>query len=201
MRTDKIALDADGVLVDFVSAAYASLYGRGRFDSSVEYAKYSIRQEVFYKNYPRGDYNMHNALGCSKESCWDKLDTVRFWSTVAPYEGAHTFVNQVLRIATRRFASVFIVTKATRNPSTLGPKAAGLASFGLPVYVVWSGDKSPFDDGRTLLVDDSEENCNNWTGPVIEFPQLWNSRHKEVEDPLRPRYDIVLSEIRKELHA
>jgi hypothetical protein len=195
MQTDKIALDADGVLMDFVTAAYS--YTAEKLVPGEHCSPKTI--EWFYQDYPRGSYDMHAALGLSKQACWDLLDTVAFWKTVQPYSGAHEFVNQVLRLATRKFASVFLVTKTTRNPVTAGAKAEGLAQFGLPVYVVWAGDKSPFDDGRTLLIDDCEENCNDWCGPVIEFPQLWNPRHSVVQDPLSPRYDVVLSEIRKEL--
>jgi hypothetical protein len=188
MKVHRIILDGDGVLADMVTAAIKWL---GSWNDA--------KIQRFYARYPRGDYNMAGAFGLTKEVCWSQLDTPRFWATVEPYAGAQEFVNQVLRVANKRYVSVAIATQATWNPLTLGTKAQGLAVFGLPTYVIWNGKKDFLDDGRTLLVDDCADNCDKWTGPVVEFPQVWNRRHKEVKDPLKPVYDVVLHEIIKEL--
>lgn len=188
MIIHRIVLDSDGTLCDMVTAAAKWL---GTWSAA------KIKQ--FYARYPRGDYKMAQAFGMTTAACWKQLDCPEFWATVRPYPHAHEFVNQVLRITNKRYVSVAIATQATWNPMTLGPKAQGLAAFGLPVYVVWNGKKGFLDDGRTLLVDDCAANCDAWSGPSIEVPQLWNSRYAEVQDPLNPRYDLVLNEIREEL--
>ena len=184
----RIVLDADGVLTDFCSAA-ALAHG------------WTVKR--FFKGYPRGQYGINQYMGLASEYFWKPLDTPEFWSKVPFYRGAPEFVRNVLRISNRFGQQVVVATQATANPATLGAKAELLATLGLPLYCCWNGDKKPFDNGTTLLVDDCDQNLAMWQGPAILVPQLWNSNNGTPflvrwQDYGCPNYGSLLSRIRAE---
>jgi hypothetical protein len=185
----KIALDADGVLMDLVSAVFYWFRPEAKAED----------ERAFYDSYPKGSYEISAALGMTYSKCWFTLDCPAFWKTVAPYDDAHKFVNAVLRVANEKYVKVILVTRMTRSPETASAKLQALSAFGLPTYLVWNGSKEPFDDCKTLLVDDCDGNIDAWVGPSILFPQIINSAWRDAGEPRKPCYDKVLEKIREHL--
>ncbi len=189
MILTRIVLDSDGVLMDMHAAAHAAGQKKWGYQGSLE---------TWYANYPKGSYRLHDAFNVPAKDCWELFDTPEFWGTVKAYPGAAEFVNAVLRLGNVHRVQVVIATQATADPATTGPKMQGIANaFHMPTYCIWGGKKDPLDDGHSVLVDDCPDNLDRWSGPTIEFPQLWNQRHALVEDPSRPRYKLVLEELKE----
>ena len=181
----RVALDADGVLMDFVSAAFYWFNPTAKAED----------ERAYFAQYEKGQYELSKTLGMSREECWKSLDTPEFWTTVLPYSWAEQFVNAVLRVTNRTRVSVVIVTRMTNDPGTASAKLQGLRRFELPTYLVWNGTKEPFDDENTLLIDDCDQNVFDWGGPSILFPQFWNSSWSDAGEPRAPCYDKVLERL------
>lgn len=153
-----IFLDMDGVLCDFVGAAF-KLHGK-EFDPCM---------------FPRGQYALEPVLGVTTKEFWTRIDEAgqSFWEDLEPYPWAIDLVN-----ALDQFASVVISTSPSRHSSSYAGKRRWLQKHGMhKIPSMFGANKFLMSRPGRVLVDDSERNTEMWDlhgGLAVLFPQPWN---------------------------
>lgn len=155
-----IFLDMDGVLCDFVSAAFRA-HGK----------------EFCSATYPKGEYRIERVLGVTYDQFWVNIDGLgnNFWPTLKPYSWMQRLVAKVFEFD----SEVKIATSPSENPNSWSGKQFWLRWHGLGHIRAKMGDEKWLlaAPGR-CLIDDSDENVNEFRaagGDAILFPQPWNS--------------------------
>lgn len=153
-----IFLDMDGVLCDFITAAF-SAHGM-RFDP---------------EDYPRGEFACEKILGITANEFWRRVDSggEAFWENLEPYPWALDLVKELQQID-----RVIIATSPSRSPASYSGKRRWLQKMGLCRLDSMFGSQKWLMSrpGRTL-VDDSHHNTVAWEGEggrAIVIPQPWN---------------------------
>lgn len=161
-----IFLDMDGVLCDFVSAAYAA-HGRV-FDPDA---------------HPRGVWHLEKVLDCTTKQFWQKIDFAgeSFWENLEPYPWCHRLVKEL-----QHFGDLVIATSPANHPGSYSGKRRWLQKMGLANIPSMFGSKKYLmaQEGR-ILVDDSNDNCARWDaagGTSILVPQPWNDGTLKRDD-------------------
>lgn len=159
----------DGVLCDFISAAF-SAHGV-RYDPTT---------------YPRGQFACESVLGVTTNEFWRRIDFGGecFWENLEPYPWAIDLVKELQRIE-----KVVIATSPSRSPASYSGKRRWLQKMGLcKLDAMFGAQKWLMSRPGRVLVDDGEHNTTKWTkegGSVYLVPQPWN--HAE------PVSDLVTS--------
>jgi 5'(3')-deoxyribonucleotidase len=154
-----IFLDMDGVLCDFISAAFA-----------VHGSKYDP------KSYPSGEFDCEKILGCSKAEFWQKIDFCgeSFWENLEPYDYTIRLVNEL-----QQLGNVVIATSPSRSPYSYSGKRRWLQKMGLSHLDSMFGSKKWLMAGSgRILIDDAIHNTEAWEqhgGASILVPQPWNN--------------------------
>jgi len=160
-----IFLDMDGVLCDFVSAAF-SAHG-STFDP---------------KDYPRGGFALDEVLGCTTAEFWRRIDFAGeyFWENLEPYPWADVLFRELQQVD-----EVIIATSPSRSPASYSGKKRWLRYMGMHgVQSMFGSRKYLMSKPGRILVDDGEHNTTQWEregGQAILVPQPWN-RAKPTED-------------------
>lgn len=153
-----IFLDMDGVLCDFISAAF-SAHGQ-RYDAA---------------SYPRGQFQCENILGVTTNEFWRRIDFggESFWENLDPYPWAMDLVKEL-----RGIDRVVISTSPSRSPASYSGKRRWLQKMGLcHIDAMFGAQKWLMSKPGRTLIDDAEHNRIVWEqegGRVILVPQPWN---------------------------
>jgi len=159
-----IFVDMDGVLCDFITAAF-SAHGE-RFDP---------------EKYPRGEFECEKILGVTTSEFWRRVDFggEAFWENLDPYPWALDLVKELQQID-----RVVIATSPSRSPASYSGKRRWLQKMGMcRIDSMFGAQKWLMSRPGRTLVDDGEHNTTAWTregGTSILIPQPWN--HAESVD-------------------
>lgn len=173
-----IFLDMDGVLCDFVSAAFTA-HGH-RFDAS---------------KYPRGEFACEKILGVSTNEFWRRIDFggEAFWENLEPYPWALDLAKELQQID-----RVFIATSPSRSPASYSGKRRWLQKMGLcRLDAMFGSQKWLMSRPGRILVDDGEHNILPWInegGQAILIPQPWNNAN-----PVRDVVGYVCNSLRSQV--
>lgn len=171
-RLERIFLDMDGVLTDFVRAV---LHLHGQPDA--------------LNNWPLGERDIPKVLNLSRTQYWKLIDAQGgdFWASLEPFPWFMALVELV-----REFAPMTILTSASLSPSSLEGKVRWMCQH-FPKekgrqfndYLI-SPHKHLLARSQRVLIDDSGANVDAFRlagGQAILFPQPWNSNYA-ITDPL-----------------
>jgi len=153
-----IFLDMDGVLCDFVSAAF-SAHG-STFNP---------------QEYPRGEFAIESVLGCTTKEFWRRIDFAGeyFWEHLEPYPWAEVLFRELQRVD-----EVIIATSPSRSPASYAGKQRWLRYMGMNgVQSMFGSRKYLMAKPGRVLVDDGEHNVTPWIregGQAVLVPQPWN---------------------------
>jgi 5'(3')-deoxyribonucleotidase len=169
-----IFLDMDGVLCDFVSAAF-SAHG------------------VTFKpdEYPRGEFACEKIIGCTSSEFWRRIDFAGeyFWENLEPYPWAKSLFEELQLID-----EVIIATSPSRSPASYAGKRRWLRHMGMHgVQSMFGSRKYLMAKPGRVLIDDGEHNVKPWIregGQAVLVPQPWN--HAE---PVADMVEHVLSQL------
>jgi 5'(3')-deoxyribonucleotidase len=176
-RKLRIYLDLDGVLCDFVSAAYRA-HGR-------EY-----HGEVL-------GWNFFEAWGMSATQFWNGIDAIGepFWSGLSPYPWA----GELHRLVAKYDPEYRVATSPSEHPSSAAGKVSWIHEH-LPGVTGkrrhLTSSKAELAKAGRVLIDDSKANCAEWCaagGRAILFPASHNGL-------LAPSGDVV-AYVKSELQA
>ncbi len=159
MRT--ILLDMDGVIVNFVEGA-----------NKVHY-----KTPIIWNR-----WEAYKDAGLTTSDFWEKITNKgeRFWYELEPYPWA----NELINILTRQFGLNIIFCS---TPAKDGYSAAGKMHWLEKYYPTYAGDfiltprKDILSNSGCIMLDDSDDNINAYSGDRILFPQPWNKnkgKHK-----------------------
>lgn len=170
---ERILLDVDGLLADFVEGA-------------VRWHK------AFYPNYPHDPesqteqtaYDIAGIFGMEQASFWEPLG-FKFWSGLKPTP----FMGEVLELLEGRFGqkNICLATSPCDTFGCLEGKKAWILKH-VPQYRRrrhFGSAKEFFAAPWSALIDDYTKNCNAFVkagGTAFLFPSPWNARFKE--DPV-----------------
>lgn len=163
-----IFLDMDGVLCDFVSAAF-SAHG----------------QKFNPNDYPRGVFACEKILGVTTNEFWRRVDFggEAFWENLDPYPWALDLAKELQQID-----RVIIATSPSRSPASYSGKRRWLQKMGLcRLDAMFGAQKWLMSRPGRVLVDDGEHNVVAWLhegGQAILVPQPWNGA-SPVDDVVR----------------
>ena len=166
----KIALDVDGVLVDFVGAT-ARLMG---FDPAVV---------TMWDYYP--------AIGISEAEFWKKIEAVGadFWLNIDPYP----WMGELLDRCKATAPTILLTTPSKAASSAAGKVLWMQHHFGHGFRDYLIGPKKEFcARPDTVLIDDSDANVNKFRehgGHAILFPRPWNDNRHLTSDPMAHTLD------------
>lgn len=160
-----IYTDLDGVVADFMSGVIEVLYGKTAI-------------EPIMRGWPKGEYDMAEALGQSLDYIWKAIDRegATFWRELKLYGWSIPLVNQLCSLGDVVFLS---------GPSEDGSSAHGKVDWIKQHFSLRANDyiltpaehKWRLANDHAILIDDSADNCNAWAaagGTAILFPQPWN---------------------------
>ncbi len=157
-----IYLDMDGVCADFIKSAMKI-----------------FKREDLYTNWPKGIYNVEEAIGISPAEFWKEIGKggYKFWSTLEELPEFKEMYAALLKIG-----DVYFCTSPSRDPDSLKGKLMWLqdrfgGSFRNYIFIK---DKHLLAKKDSFLIDDFDENCEKFLkagGNSILFPQDWNSNN------------------------
>lgn len=171
-----IFLDMDGVLCDFVSAAFR-VHGK----------------EFKPEAYPRGVFNLETVIGCSTAEFWHRIDNAGedFWTNLEPYPWAKELTNELLALD-----RVIIATSPSHSPNSYSGKRKWLIRMGFSrLQSMFGSSKQLMARPGRWLVDDAEHNISAWRdegGRAVIVPQPWNFA-APVSDPVEYVLDHLLN--------
>lgn len=171
-----IFLDMDGVVCDFISAAFR-VHG----------------SEFNPATYPRGEWSIAKVLGITETQFWEKIDAVGedFWPGLVKYPWAEELIACVERHVGPNWS--FCTTPSRAHFSSSGKVLWIQEEFGSRFRRYHIGeDKHHFAQSQHLLIDDSTANCQKFTGAgghAILFPQPWNIG--AAENPVQHVYGLL----------
>lgn len=162
MKIDRILLDVDGVLADWV-AGVCRLFDRDQSEMEAEWGH---------------DYDICSVLGCSTSEMWRRVDEAGedFWANLEPYPWA----DQLYDLC-RSLAPTTILTSPSHDPTSLAGKLRWLDEhMGKGEHFrkfLIGPDKVACARPGALLIDDRDANCDDFRsygGQAIVFPRPWN---------------------------
>jgi len=170
MNTKTILIDLDGVIVDFVTAAF-EVFGvyAGHFDYPTE-AGFDVLAAL---NKLREFDNAGKPI--SSNEFWNgTLAIESWWRSLNPYPGAIDFVNDLCNIG-----DVYLATSPTLAPQCASGKMLWIQDR-LPKlgrkFMIGSA-KELMARPDSILVDDREANCQKFVvagGQAVLVPRPWN---------------------------
>jgi 5'(3')-deoxyribonucleotidase len=170
---DKVFIDIDGVVADFVSAVIA-LHGTSP-ESVIPYM--------------RGSYDIQAHLGISAKKFWGAIsEEPTFWEELDKTKEA----DQILETIRRRAGTnieIFFLSAPSLSPLSHYGKAAWIKKH-YPEYLsklILTGHKYLLATRNSVLVDDSDAKIDAFRkagGKAILFPRPWNSLHQFSEIPM-----------------
>jgi 5'(3')-deoxyribonucleotidase len=159
---DRIYIDMDGVLVDWMSQVLEEI---GRPGKLIQH------------------WDMREVGG------WDHVKssftpTVAWWENLPKYEWAEDLV-----AACERRAKVYILSSCRWHPSAYEGKTLWIRKHfpHLEKTFVAAHSKDACASEYTLLIDDYDENIDafeEYSGYTILFPRTWNTARGDAHDPL-----------------
>lgn len=164
MKIERIFLDMDGVLVDFVGGVL-KLFGK----------------EDLLETWPPGEYNLGAVLGLSLNKIWRKIDDAPCW-----WQGleSYAWASNLRDVCLYYDVPVTIATSPSRSPWSASGKVQWIQSFlgkRFRNYII-TPDKSLLSRPGAVLIDDSDANCKAFDtvsngGVAVTFPRPWNRLH------------------------
>lgn len=195
---DAIYVDLDGVLGDFVSAAFLA------------HKKDPI---VMYKAWTPGDYEaLPKLCEVDEKGFWDGINDYRpEWmrnggSSSGGTPGAWIWENEVkaypwadlLWNMCEERAETWVMTSPARSAGSAYGKVKWLQAWkgeAFRKYVI-APNKAHLSRKGALLIDDDPKNVAKWAergGETIQFPRLWNPRFERADRPM----ETVIPELLK----
>jgi len=158
------AIDMDGVVADFVSAA-ARAHG------------------VMISEWPAGEYDICKVFRIPSNRFWGALDSEAFWSGIP----LTSFADELMYLLNGK--EKFFLTSPTMSPQSLAGKCRWIQAMypKMGRKFLIGPQKHYCARPGTCLVDDSDANVNEFRkagGQAVLVPQPWNSAHDHVEDRL-----------------
>ena len=160
-----ILMDMDGVLVDFVGGVLRH---------------FNVNTNKL-KDWKPGDYHIEKFLGLDEVDFWACLKT-DFWSSLNWHPEASIFIRLLQEID--HVGHRWALCSSPGNAYGAHGKIIWLEQHMPNVYAqhqwVFTPDKSLLASGKTVLIDDSDHNCNNFRacgGQAILVPRHWNTQH------------------------
>lgn len=176
-----IFIDMDGVLADFISAAFRA-HGQ-EFDAAT---------------YPRCEWEITRVLGTSDSDFWAVIDALPdFWRNLPSYP----WFRDLLDEAEETGCEVRILTTPSRHGHSYRGKREWLDDHGIGIPAILFGnsrDKALLARSDRLLIDDSGKNVDMFRkagGQAILFPQVWNENYDLADDPMatvRQHFAVLL---------
>lgn len=168
-----ILLDMDGVLADFVNAAFEA-HGR-----------------EFNPDACMG-YNLLNEFSMTKEDFWAPIDNYEFWRGLEPYPWSVGLLRQLSEIA-----PVVLVTTPSKSSDCLKAKREWVEDHLPPMYrdIVMGESKELTASENTLLIDDCDRNVRKFResgGEAIVFPQPWNSGWERLKSTFYDNHGLYI---------
>lgn len=157
----KVYLDMDGVLADFrrgVCEAFGFPYDN------------PSRKWIFWDDWPDVTSEMVDAV-CTQEF-WQSLN----WT----HDGVDIFIAVFEKF---RVEQIYLLTAPMSNYQSAGGKILWLRKHGLQLekhLIITQASKSLFAGSNTLLIDDKDENVEEFRtagGQAILVPRPWNKNH------------------------
>lgn len=178
----KCFLDLDGVLVDFVPAAFAACGASNRYISDPS---------------TRGEYNMEKILGITSSRFWENVNSFpSFWEDLAPTNEA----SEIVALCEEKFGrdNIHILTAPSPASECFTGKRRWVRDH-FPQYhkkIIFAAAplKYLLSGERRVLIDDRDSNITQWRdagGSGVLCPRFWNSAH--------PSHSRVLEVLREEL--
>lgn len=172
MKSPRIFLDMDGVLVDFVNHAC-------KFHGST----------ITEQEWPEGEWDIAKVLGIGSSSFWKKLNCQEFWNDMPIY--SHT--EQLIEACKATGYPVTILSSPAFGPSASCKYEFARHKLKLPIIL--ANDKTPLAHGPyTLLIDDHDKNIEAWHeagGFSHLFPRKWNAAHKHHDNALKITLELL----------
>jgi 5'(3')-deoxyribonucleotidase len=151
----------DGVLVDFVTAAFRT-HGK----------------EPDLQNWPIGQYELIGLLGVTDEEFWTKIDNegLDWWLNLDPLPWCKDLWHML-----QSYGKVYVASKPHKHPNSAHGKIRWLHKhiddkLSSNDYI-FGGSKFLLANPQSILVDDSVQQCNDFVkhgGYSVVFPQPWS---------------------------
>lgn len=174
MKIEKIYLDVDGVLADWVGGC-AALFGK--------------TTKELEEKWPTDCHGIEGPLGVSIDDIWGMVDPAgeAFWSGLETYPGAWGFYWYCKTIA-----PVCFLTKPSMRKESWSGKHEWLRRFTMKDdvsrMITMTYEKSELAKPGRVLVDDLDSNCEEFRaagGSAIVLPRAWNSMRGQRLLPFR----------------
>lgn len=157
----RICIDMDGVIADFQTGIRCA---------------HGIKEDPYDKPESIGVWATWHLMEMTEDEFYAPCDHA-FWCGLPLYPMAKQLVSECCRLA-----EVFIVSTPPPNkyswPAMTGKRAWVQEHFPwLPQQnIIISPNKWHYSDRESLLIDDSDANCDMWVeqGHVIRVPRKWN---------------------------
>ena len=164
MSSKIVYVDMDGVLCNFVKTA----------------CKY-----LGYDNY-ENFISPEKSMNISQKDFWGRLEDIqsegKFWDSHEEFE----WTRKLIDFLENEDCEWYILTSPSTNSNSASGKIQWLQKrFGktFKQYII-TKHKHLLAKSNTLLIDDTEEKCNNFEkagGKIVLFPQNWN-KNNTIED-------------------
>lgn len=170
----KILLDMDGVLAEFVGAAF-QVHGK---DPSV----LALPENV-------GIFEIEQIWGITPDQFWAPIDaTPEFWEGLDKTDEA----DEIVRLAEEAVGpeNVAILTAPHTSPACIPGKYAWL-NRNYPQFrrrIIFGNAKEFMASPERILVDDRDENISGFVaagGHGVLVPRLWNAGHVHADEAMR----------------
>lgn len=174
MKISHVFVDMDGVLCNFIKAAY-EVHGQ-------------VYVEEFY---PQGEWDLHKPLNISRSEFWSKIFEAghTFWENMESFDWTDGLIDMLTDFG----IPWSISTSPSLDPESAYGKIKWLhKKFNKKFRNYMIGhDKYHLAksniEGVTVLIDDKDSNCEKFVdaqGYSILFPQPWNSNDYHMHDRL-----------------
>lgn len=157
---DRLFLDIDGVLADFVSPAMEA-HGKP-FDVDT---------------YPSGMWAIEDVLGVTPDAFWSKFDGYNFWRGLKVYDGAKAFVEELeLTFGSK---NICLLTSPSKHHDCIRGKKDWIDEH-FPQFkkqVLFGSAKYFCANPSAMLIDDNDNNCDLFEaagGKAVRVPRPWN---------------------------
>jgi 5'(3')-deoxyribonucleotidase len=160
---DHVFIDMDGVLVDFISAAFQA--HKSTYDPLT---------------YPKMEWSIASVLGVTENEFWDKIDRATgFWENLQQYPWAIRLVE-----AAKALAPIKLLSTPSSHPSCHFGKRMWCLEHLPGVEMILCKSKYLLAQPGRVLIDDREDTIRKWEeagGIGILFPQPWNSNYSVAD--------------------
>jgi hypothetical protein len=167
MPVSHIFVDMDGVLCDFISAAF-EVHGK-KYDA---------------ETYPKLEWSIASVLGITEDEFWRVIDDCkhRFWPSLNRYPWASELLFEA-----RSVASVSLLSTPSKSGFSHSGKRVWVDEHAPDVELILCKSKHFLAAPGRVLIDDNDGNIKKWRdngGLGILFPQPWNANHQFTDNPL-----------------